>query len=427
MRLKYALLISTSGVPIVSIDFAGGLDVNEVLFSGFIGAIQPFMADMVNNQNPQKVGEIKSGDLEIKFYRGKRCIGVLVGTEINSSLLLKFGRHVDEFERQTENYDLDALSLDDPTIQSSIDQFKGKVYDEFHVEGIHRYLIPKKTGNVKDLFSVAPSNEELVAEAQSFLSLVDGTTTLGEISSELSIPWDSFTKIVVRLLKSGHILLRESYHDEFIFKLTSLGMKALFSKEESQFIPYWKTLAVPFLGELDGEKTLREVKQHLKKAIKKHSLENFEHVLRELLFAQMIEPMPDVYVLGKFIQLVYLNFYQSVKKKLGNTGIKILLEKISQISHLVPLLPNFEKNETKPLDRIAHVFLPMTMEERKKAIKHILKPIYDTLVALEGFAGKKAIQKIREGLSKDLLNEYPILVKRYEIERIFKELEENDV
>ena len=426
MRLKYALLISTSGVPLVSIDFAGGLDVNEVLFSGFIGAIQPFMADMVHDQNSQKIGEIKSGDLEIKFYKGSHCIGVLVGTEIDSSLLLKFGRHVDEFERQTKSYDLDALSLDDPTIQSSIDQFRGKVYDEFHVEGIHKYLMPKKTENASLSIS-GLSDKDLLVKAQHFLSLVDGTTTLGEMSRELSIPWDSFTKIVVQLLKLGHILLRESYHDEFIFKLTSLGMKALFSREESHFIPHWKTLAVPFLGELDGEKTLREVKQHLKKIIKKHSPENFEYVLRELLFAQMIEPMPDVYVLGKFVQLVYLNFYQGVRKKLGNTGVKILLERISQISHLVPLLPNFEKNETKPLDRIAHVFLPMTMKERKKAIRHILKPIYDTLATLESFAGKKAIQKIREGLYKDLLHEYPVLTKRYEIERIFEELEKEVV
>ncbi len=67
------------------------------------------------------------------------------------------------------------------------------------------------------------------------------------------------------------------------------------------------------------------------------------------------------------------------------------------------------------------------MEERRNAIKHILKSTRDALATLEGFAGKKAIQKIREGFPNACWIEYPILVKRYEIERLFKELEENDV
>ncbi len=423
MRLKYALLISKSGVPIVSIDFADGLNVNEVLFSGFIGAIQPFMSDMVRDRTSQKTGEIKTGDLEIKFYKGQRFIGVLVGTEIDSSLLLRFGHHVDEFEAQTEKYDLSTLLSDDSAIQSSIELFKTRVYNEFHVEGIHKYLIPKKVedNHFPKLENLNRSN--VVDNMKNFLSLIDGTRTLGDISEELSIPWESFTSLVVELLRMRYILLRESYNDEFIFKITSRGMKALFSKDELHFIPHWQSLAVPFLGELDGEKTLREIKENLKKAIKKHSLDDFEYVLRELLFAQMIEPLQDVYVLGKFLQLVYLNFYQGVKKKTGNMGVKLLLEKISEIPHLVPLLPNFEKNEFKPLDRIAHVFLPMTMEERKDTIKQFLKPVNDTLSTLQSFAGEKSIRKIRDGLYKNLLHEYPALVKRYEIERIFRELE----
>ena len=417
MTLKYALLLTKGGIPITSFDFAkGGLKVDEVLFSGFISAIQPFLEEMKSDYtHRQQVGEITYGNQKIIYYSGEKSIGVLIGTDLDESIKDKLILILDEFEEFTADFQ-DIYSIDVGKIQLAGHRFIDTIISVFQKEVIHDYLIPvilEQSLSPNDF----PENFDDVAR---FFSQINGIRTLLDISKNLGMSWNKVSIIASKLLSKNYIAFSVGFDDEQIYQITPYGMDLLFNRKEipNDYLKnYWNDIVVPFLSEIDNQRTLNEIKMRMKRKIKKIDMVLFNDIIHELLFAHIIIPLPKVYILGNFLQTYYLNYHERISKKLGKTAQRTFFSYMDH-SQIRPVLPDFENKRVQSLDKIFDLLRESSYQDVLAFVRNYLEPIKKTNEELKALVGAKTIEKLNRKVWEDISKDFSRIIEEYQIDKI---------
>ncbi len=408
--LQFAIVITRGGLPITSYDFSsGGFDINEVLFSGFISAIQPFLKEIKDDDT--KIGEIKNGNVNILYYSSLKVIGVLVGTELGEDVKERLMYVIDDFNSQILQFDDTFYHLEDETIKSAIDRLQENLILSFGKQTIHEYFIPIP------LTKLERTGDELFDQ---FIARINGSRTFKEISDRLNLSWGDILHFTSQLLKNQLITFNVSFNKEQIFQVTPYGMDLMFQRVEvpSELSEIWETEVLPVLSEFNGERSLVQVTSVLSKHVKKVGELRYYSIIQDLFFHRIILPLPISYEIGKFLQDYYLEFVKYIQKKIGKTGMKFLQNRINESGYIRTLLPDFENQRTQSLDKFQALLKDKGDRELVKFVKEFVSPIRATVNDIRKFSGPKSVKKVFDVLLEKLYEPYQNLIDHYLLHEI---------
>ena len=408
--LQFAIVITRGGLPITSYDFSsGGFDINEVLFSGFISAIQPFLKEIKDDAS--KTGEIKNGNVNILYYSSQKVIGVLVGTDLDEDVKDKLMYVIDDFNSQILHFDDTFYHLEDESIKSAIDRLQENLILSFGKMAIHEYFVPIP------LVKLEPTGDELFDQ---FISRINGSRTFKEISERISLSWGDILHFTSQLLKDKLITFNVSFNKEQIFQVTPYGMDIMFQRAAvpSELSEIWEADVLPVLSEFNGERSLIQVTSVLSKHVKNIGELKYYGIIQDLLFHRIILPLPISYEIGKFLQEYYLEFAKYIQKKIGKTSMKFLQNRISEAGYIRTLLPDFENQRTQSLDKFQALLKDKEDEGLVEFVKEFVSPVRATVNDIRKFSGAKSVKKVFDVLLEKLYGPYQNLIDHYLLHEI---------
>ena len=416
MELKYALLSDRAGIPIASFDLANGdVITDEVLFSGFITAIQAFMQELEKQENPSEHGLIQAGNMQILFNRGVQTIGVLVGYDIEISAVDQLRFLVKNFE-ESIGYDFGYWSMND-LVEPFIDAYWRNVLSTFRDQVFHEYYIPF----LNDDFQA--SKERISDEkVELFLSFVDNKKSLREISFFSEIDWNELTLMIAGMINDGVIYLNVSQSSEQRYYLTKEGMNVLLGRSvpPATIVDIWDEVGVVLLNEISPNLTMGEILYRMRHVIEIFGEEVIFGVLKELLHELLVKPYPSIFNLSPLLQRYYLSFYNHIRRRLEPEFVERFLLSIEATGKVHILYPDFENNDIRSPEKMFELIKDYNLNELTNFLNTFLNPINVSFAEIIDEHGYEYAMEIQDAILGILRNDHAELIDKFQLENYLK-------
>ncbi|MCE7736152.1 MAG: hypothetical protein GPJ54_14820 [Candidatus Heimdallarchaeota archaeon] len=393
MQVKYAVLFDSDRKPVGSYNFQdAGIPIRNEQLDQFINQIEPEMNGNLGS------AQINDG-ADLLYYTGENTTVVLIGDELNQDILKKLSNTVNNLEKRFSDQ------------ENLPDLFTTIFYQNFHEEIIKEYHLPSlERSDTIDQISMNP-------EKWNFITKVDGSRSLSEISELLNLPWMEVRSIAAELYCDKFISFRVEVLYSSIYKVTTKGINIL---SDNSALPFdlkmkWKKIVRPIMQLIDGETSFYDIITILKK--KKIDENELRLIFKLMLYEGYISSVPVTYHLALFLQKLYLQSYISFKNSIGSKIDNLQDEILKDHPDIVMMLPNF-KGQRYSLDLLYHMINELTNTQIFDFIISFTKPLHMIYTRMSDIMGINLVNNVKEKLFKEIRLNNEILIRKYNLDQI---------
>lgn len=393
MQVKYAVLFDSEKKPIGSYDFQdAGIPIKSELLDEFIQQIKPEMNGNIGS------AQIEDG-ADLLYYTSKNTTVVLIGDDFNQEILRKLSNTVNNLEQKySENEDLSDL-------------FTSIFYQNFHEEIIKEYHIPSlEKSDSGDHISMNPVK-------WNFITKIDGSRSLSDISELLNLQWIDVRSIAADLYCEKFISFRVEVLFSSIYKVTTKGINIL---SNNSTLPFdlrikWKKIVRPIMQIIDGETSIADVLTILKK--KKIDEVELRLIIKLMLYEGYISSVSVTYHLALFLQKLYLQSYIYLKNSIGSRIDLLLDEILNNYPDIKLMLPNF-KGQRYHLDLLYNMINELANNQLLDFLIKFKKPLDEIFSKINVMMGENLVNNVKEKLFKEMRLNNEIIIRKYNLDQI---------
>ncbi len=305
-----------NGMPIFEMDFhVEGMKYDPTLLAGFISAVSIWSKEL----SAKGLEKIDQGNLKVGFLEGNHVSFFYLAGSISDELETKLHILLAHFEVKYNQF-LEDDFISDPSLFSDFKHYALKLLADTTIKSHYTPVMKVPLDKAMNMYT----------DQTALLMLIDGRSTVGEITSNTNKSLSSVTEILAMMKLEGIIDFEINVNETDVFNLTLKGYKKVFghTEERTTFAQLFGKQVFEIIKNIDGTKSVIEIAED-----NEISRGDLQTIFSILLAKEFIKPVHERIKTLLVIDYIINKLHKTISLKLSKKSAYDLIKSTMETSN----------------------------------------------------------------------------------------------